>query len=139
MDNSTIGKRIKKDRQRAGMTQEKLANLTGIAAPTIRQYESGRLNPKVTTLKKIAAAMSISVGYLQDGIPRKEDFQEVPFASDQAGRLSVSIDSDLLKDLDFIAKEESKTRAALVEEILFWYVFERNEAAEQWVDTTGLD
>lgn len=61
MDNSTIGERIKKDRQRAGMIQEKLANLTGIAAPTIRQYESGRLNPKVTTLKKIAAALNVSV------------------------------------------------------------------------------
>ena len=50
----TTGQRIKTIRKEKGLTQKALGELCGIAEPTIRQYESGRLNPKFETIEKIA-------------------------------------------------------------------------------------
>ena len=60
----TIGERIKKERKRINITQEKLGELSGIAGPTIRRYELGKLNPKITTIEKIAKALNVSPAYL---------------------------------------------------------------------------
>lgn len=57
----TVGERIREARKKAGLTQEKLGNLAGIAGPTIRRYELGLLNPKLETLEKIAKALGVSV------------------------------------------------------------------------------
>jgi len=55
----TTGQRIKKIRKEKGLTQKALGELCGIAEPTIRQYESGRLNPKIETVEKIAVALGV--------------------------------------------------------------------------------
>ena len=56
----TVGERIKEARKKANLTQAKLSELTGIAAPTIRRYEAGKLNPKLATIDKIAVALDVS-------------------------------------------------------------------------------
>ncbi len=65
----TTGERIRKARLAAnngnGMTQKELGESCGIAEPTIRRYELGKLNPKYETLKKIASSLNVTVGYLQ--------------------------------------------------------------------------
>ena len=55
----TSGQLIKKFRERAGMTQRDLGEKLGIAPQTIAQWETNLRNPKVSTLKKIAAALGI--------------------------------------------------------------------------------
>lgn len=45
-------------------TQKKLSELTGIAEITIRQYESGKFNPKLDKLLQIANALDINVNCL---------------------------------------------------------------------------
>ena len=55
----TIGDKIKKKRLEKGMTQKKLGECSGIAEPTIRRYESGKLNPKKETIKKIADGLGV--------------------------------------------------------------------------------
>lgn len=55
----TTGEKIKLARQTAKLTQKKLSELTGIAEPTIRKYESNRLNPKKETLQKIAVPLGV--------------------------------------------------------------------------------
>ena len=60
----TMGERIKTARINKGLTQQALGDLCGIAGPTIRKYESGRLNPKIETLQKIAAALDCPVSDL---------------------------------------------------------------------------
>ena len=47
----TIGEKIKAKRLEKGLTQKRLGELSGIAEPTIRRYESGKLNPKLDTIK----------------------------------------------------------------------------------------
>lgn len=64
----TTGEAIRSIRKSKGMTQKRLGELAGIAEPTIRSYESGRLNPKIETLKKIAAALEVEVSALDPSI-----------------------------------------------------------------------
>ena len=57
----TIGEKIKILRQQKGLTQKQLGDLCGMADSAIRRYESGRANPKIETLEKIAIALDISI------------------------------------------------------------------------------
>lgn len=54
-----VGENIKKSRKKKGLTQKKLAELTGIAEITIRQYESGKYEPKRENLRKISEALDL--------------------------------------------------------------------------------
>ena len=60
----TVGERIRNARKNAGLTQKQLGEKCGIAEPTIRRYELGKLNPKYETLKKIASALEVPISYL---------------------------------------------------------------------------
>ncbi len=53
----TTGELIRQARKQLNWTQKKLGEEAGIAEPTIRRYELGKLNPKFDTLQKIADAL----------------------------------------------------------------------------------
>lgn len=55
------GQAIKEARILKKMTQAELAKSLGLATITIRQYENGTREPKLDVLRKIAAALDISV------------------------------------------------------------------------------
>ncbi len=59
----TTGEKIKLARKAAKMTQRELSEKTGIAEPTIRKYESDRLNPKYNTLVTFANALGVRMAY----------------------------------------------------------------------------
>lgn len=61
-----IGGRIKHFREKRGMTQKELGEKCGIDAANIRKYESGKQNPKLSTLNKIADALGTTVWELSD-------------------------------------------------------------------------
>lgn len=61
----TVGERIRAARKAKGLTQKQLGEACGIAEPTIRRYELGKLNPKFSTLKKIGKALHVTASYLQ--------------------------------------------------------------------------
>lgn len=58
------GNNIQKARKKAGLTQKELAQKTGIAEITIRQYENNKRTPKTETLGKIADVLGVSLGEL---------------------------------------------------------------------------
>lgn len=62
----TVGERIKKIRLEKGMTQKEVAEKCGINDANIRKYESGRQNPKLDTIEKIATALEVSPSELLD-------------------------------------------------------------------------
>lgn len=64
----TIGERIAEERKLAGLTQKELGTRTGIDPSTIRKYESGRLNPKIETIKRIAEVLNINWYDLYEGL-----------------------------------------------------------------------
>ncbi|MDR1881763.1 MAG: helix-turn-helix domain-containing protein [Prevotella sp.] len=49
-----IHKKIKERRTLLGITQQDLADISGVALRTIKQVETGKGNPSVKTLDKIA-------------------------------------------------------------------------------------
>lgn len=56
-----VGTIIRKLRIEQGLTQKQLGEACGIAEPTIRRYELGKLNPKFETLERIAEALNADV------------------------------------------------------------------------------
>lgn len=69
----TIGEKIRAVRKERGLTQKELGERAGIAEPTIRRYELGKLNPKLETVKKIAAALDAGLSDFY-GETKKDSF-----------------------------------------------------------------
>lgn len=69
-----VGERLKHLRTQQGLSQRKLASLSGVANATISQIEAGKLNPTVSLLKRIL-----------DGIPThlSEFFSDEPETNDR--------------------------------------------------------
>jgi len=62
---STIGKNIRHDRKKLGLSQDKLSKLAEVAYNTMVKIESGEnQDPTIGTAKKIAKALSVSLDEL---------------------------------------------------------------------------
>lgn len=64
IDGKAMGKRIKAARQKADLTQEKLAELVDVSVVHISNMESGTGNPSLNTLVNIANVLSVSTDEL---------------------------------------------------------------------------
>ena len=62
----STGSEIRRIRLEKGLTQKQLGDLCGMADSAIRKYESGKIVPKIDTLKKIAAALGVDAFSLAD-------------------------------------------------------------------------
>jgi len=62
-----IGKRIRKARLEAGLTQAELAKKAGVGQGTLSLYESGKVRPTAEALGKIARALGKPVSYFYNG------------------------------------------------------------------------
>lgn len=58
--------RLAEVRQAHGMTQEQLAEATGVHRVTIARIETGEASPKAETLKRLADALGVLVDDLID-------------------------------------------------------------------------
>ena len=58
------GHRIRATRAAQGLSLEQLARLTGISAPALSLIETGKRDPRLTTLKRIADALRVSLATL---------------------------------------------------------------------------
>lgn len=73
------GSKIKEIRQQKGLTQKQLGDMCGMYESQIRKYETGKANPKIETLQKIADALDVYIGKLDDKwgtdiLNNKEDY-----------------------------------------------------------------
>ena len=57
----TLGESARKARKDAGITQNKLSEISGVAASTIFSIESADRNPAVLTVEALAMALGISM------------------------------------------------------------------------------
>ena len=53
-------------REAAGLTQQDLAKLTGLTTATISYAETGRVEPSLDTIRRLAAALNVQPGVLLD-------------------------------------------------------------------------
>ena len=52
---------IKERRENLQVTQEDLANLSGVGLRTLKQFESGKGNPTLKTIQKLADVLGLEV------------------------------------------------------------------------------
>ncbi|QLQ10286.1 MAG: helix-turn-helix transcriptional regulator [Nocardioidaceae bacterium] len=71
-----LGLNLLRARQRAGLSQERLAHMAGIASYTYQKFEKGEarpgspMNPRLTTLLALCQALDVSVAeLLPDRVP----------------------------------------------------------------------
>lgn len=63
-----FGGRLKRLRQQAGLTQEELAELTGLTARVVSDYENGTApNPKLDTLYRLAYGLGVRPSLMLEG------------------------------------------------------------------------
>ena len=56
-----VGKKIKEERLKLGLTQKEVAERSGISTSYICDIEVGRTNPSLKTLEKISRALEIDI------------------------------------------------------------------------------
>lgn len=61
MDIMFSGQKLKEIREARGLSQRKLAEITGLHITTIGNYEINRREPKATQLKRLADALSVKM------------------------------------------------------------------------------
>jgi len=61
-----IGENLKDARYRAGLTQQELADKAGLTQTTVARIERDAVEPEVRTLRKLAAALGVSISDLLD-------------------------------------------------------------------------
>lgn len=61
MHSTEIFNMVKARRESLHVTQETLAQLSGVALRTLKQFESGKGNPTLQTLQKLGDALGLEV------------------------------------------------------------------------------
>ena len=64
----TTGEKIRHLRLERNLTQKALASKCGMYESQIRKYETGKANPKIETLQKIADALNVPINELRSDI-----------------------------------------------------------------------
>ena len=59
-----VGEQIRAARKAAKLTQEQLANKLGVRHSVISKYENGMIEPSLTQMEKIAAALDVTPSFL---------------------------------------------------------------------------
>ena len=74
MQTDTVGHTVKWARKRAGMTQQDLAQATGMPQPSIARIEAGSVVPRTATLIALLAAtgQKLSVVPIDPAVDRRE-------------------------------------------------------------------
>lgn len=107
MDKVKLGKRIRDERSKTGLTQEKLAELAEVSAAYMGRIERGERNITVKTLVKIANALGTTVDYLLiDAVKIDEDalikqwFQLTADRSDKEKQMAIDVVKVMFNHLD---------------------------------------
>ena len=75
-----VGQRIRNYRTQNGLSQEKLAELSGCHPTYIGQLERGEKNATLESIERIAAALGISLSKLFEKLGGQDDEKSIPLA-----------------------------------------------------------
>jgi transcriptional regulator with XRE-family HTH domain len=59
-----IGERLKRQRTRRALTQAELAEYAGVTTATVARIERDEIEPRMTTLRKLAQALEVDLAEL---------------------------------------------------------------------------
>lgn len=63
MKSTEIIKKLTQERKDQGLRQVDLAKAVGVTQPVISEFESGKTDPKLTTVIKYAEALGMEIAY----------------------------------------------------------------------------
>jgi transcriptional regulator with XRE-family HTH domain len=55
-----LGKNLRRARKRAGLTQEEVAERSGVHATEVSRIEAGKRDPRISTMERLAEAVEVS-------------------------------------------------------------------------------
>lgn len=61
-----LGTNLREARMRLGLTQEQVAQRSGVHATEVSRIEAGKRDPQVSTLRRLAEAVQVKPGQLLD-------------------------------------------------------------------------
>ena len=99
---------IKKIRNEKNLSLQELADLSGVAKSTIYDAESGKVNPTMNTLGKIASALNVPISELlgeesNDKITEYQNQNKLFFS--KFGKLSEKDKSKIIKMIEIFEEE----------------------------------
>ena len=104
IDYNQLGKRIKRYRQKAHLTQEQLADKIDVATSTIAHGENGTSNPSLPLLLKIANALNVTLDQLVcDSLPVIDNYIEKDIADLIAD--CTTTEKQIIRDIIAVTKE----------------------------------
>ena len=69
MGRRAIGEQVKGWREARGLRQRALADRAGVGQVLVARLELGQTDPRLSTLRRLAEALNVTVGELVDGAP----------------------------------------------------------------------
>lgn len=130
---------LKRLRLSKGLTQEELANGTGLAKSSISMYESGRRKPSFEVLETFADFFNVDMNTLwetrtsvQSPAPASGDLPDVSPTGQKIDartrrQLEKVLDDDNLTYNGVILNGEDKEKVKKALELIFWDVKEKNK------------
>ncbi|MBR2930886.1 MAG: helix-turn-helix transcriptional regulator [Clostridia bacterium] len=104
-----LGQRIRNYRTEMGLSQEKLAELSGCHATYVGQLERGEKNATIESIERIASALNVSLSKLFEKLGAEEDERSIPLEcyelilsrprAEQEALYRILIEVDKFKDL----------------------------------------
>ena len=116
-NNEFVGKRITDTRKSRGYSREKLAEKADVSVQFLADIEKGRKSMTVSTLRRIAAALSVTTDYIVNGSDTSENDRITamlaslqPYHRTQAEKLlAVFVETINQKNKDAAAQTRSRT------------------------------
>ena len=102
-----IGELIKEARKEAGLSQKALADSLGISQQNIAQWESGKRNPKINSLLKIAFAIGLPYTAFLPAIERSYKYTKIENIMDDLNTTGQEKVIDYAEDLSKIPEYQA--------------------------------
>lgn len=112
-DTDTLGGRLSRARDAAGLSASQLARRIGVQSSTIQAWESDRSQPRANRLSMLAGVLDVSLSWLLHGVgtgpaDANEAFESIALQLDRLKRLNdetSEIIARIERDIDRIAAE----------------------------------
>jgi transcriptional regulator with XRE-family HTH domain len=110
-DGTRFGQHVRSLRHARGLTQEQLAQRSGLSADTIRRLEHGSFSPSLETLRKLCIGLELRLSTLFESYelgPRNESRELADLLASRTPRelaLATRVLRALFDELDAIATE----------------------------------
>jgi SNF2 family DNA or RNA helicase len=119
---SDFSKRIKRLRQKLGLSRKDLAELLDVSSTLVKQWESGRLQPSVQEWQRIALAESGGIAALKKNNLRQNVFRET--------EIRYETEPDIAPTIDFAANPEAVRTAVEGIRLSYGHLFNPTFATE---------